>query len=410
MNDILLKKSKLKNNQEIIISGSKSETNRLLLLQAFYPSLKIENASNSDDSNVMLTCLKSNSLTKDVHHAGTAMRFLTAYFAIKDGEEVVLTGSDRMKNRPIKILVDALRQLDATISYLDKEGFPPLQIIGKKIIKSRVEIDANVSSQYITSLLLIGSSLPNGIEIHLKGTITSLPYINMSISLLQTLGIQVQFQDNILKVPKTEILTLDSFVVESDWSSASYFYSMIALSPVGTRINLGYFKENSFQGDAVLTKIYKSFGVQTTFINNKIVLEKNENHSIKKLNLDLNNTPDLAQTIIVTCLALGIKCDLTGLHTLKIKETDRLQALKNELEKFGATVSITNNSIQLQNTVTFNKEFIKIETYQDHRMALAFAPLALKQPVLILNAQVVSKSYPHFWNDLNTIGFSVNLL
>lgn len=405
MNDILLNKSELKNNQEIIISGSKSETNRLFLLQALYPDLKIENASNSDDSEVMKNALqlvgKSNEI--NVHHAGTAMRFLTSFYAIQEGLEVVISGSDRMHERPIKILVDALNQLGSDISYLKEEGFPPIKIIGKRIQGNKVSIDANVSSQYITSLMLIGSSLPNGLEIQLKGIITSIPYIKMTLSVLQSLGIKAEFENNIIKIPYTKKLSNDTFVVESDWSSASYFYSLMALSKIDTQITLGYFKQDSLQGDAVLAEIYQNFGVQTTFIDNKIIIKKVENSSIKNLNLNLNNAPDIAQTIIVTCLGLGITCNLTGLHTLKIKETDRLQALKNELEKFGADVSISNDSIQLNNSVVFRNDSIKIETYQDHRMAMAFAPLVLKQSLIIKNATVVSKSYPDFWNDLKNV-------
>lgn len=405
--DIKLKKSELKSNQTIIISGSKSETNRLLLLQALYPSLKIENASNSDDSKVMKNALQSvgKSSEINVHHAGTAMRFLTSFYAIQEGLEVVISGSDRMHERPIKILVDALNQLGSDISYLKKEGFPPLKIIGKKITKNKVIVDANVSSQYITSLMLIGASLTNGLEILLKGTITSIPYIKMTLSVLQSVGIKAEYQDNIIKIPHTKKLAKDIFVVESDWSSASYFYSFIALSKIDTQISLGYFKQNSLQGDAVLAEIYQNFGVQTTFVDNKIILKKVENPSIKNITLNLNNAPDSAQTIIVTCLGLGITCDLTGLHTLKIKETDRLQALKNELTKFGAQVSISADSIQLNNLVLFQSNTIQIETYQDHRMAMAFAPLALKQPLIIKNAEVVSKSYPDFWNDLELLRF-----
>lgn len=410
MNDILLKKSELKSNQEIIISGSKSETNRLLLLQALYPNLEIENASTSDDSSVMTQCLINKAAIKNVHHAGTAMRFLTAYYAIQEGQEIVLTGSDRMKERPIKILVDALLQLGAHVSYLEKEGFPPLKIIGKKLNNHKVTIDANVSSQYISALMLIGSSMQNGIEIELNGKITSIPYINMSVSILQSLGIKAEFENNIITIPHTEKLSNETFIVESDWSSASYFYSLIALSKIDTQITLGYFKQNSFQGDAVLAEIYQNFGVQTTFAHDKIILRKVENPSIKNIILDLNKTPDLAQTIIVTCLALGIKCDLTGLHTLKIKETDRLQALKNELEKFGADVSISNDAIWLNNSVVFQNNSVSIDTYQDHRMAMAFAPLALKQKLVIKNANVVSKSYPSFWNDLKTLNISLSNL
>lgn len=405
MSDILLNKSELKNNQEIIISGSKSETNRLLLLQALYPNLKIENASNSDDSEVMKNALQSVGKSRriNVHHAGTAMRFLTSFFAIQEGLEVVISGSNRMHERPIKILVDALNQLGSDISYLNQEGFPPIKIIGKKIQGNKVLIDANVSSQYITSLMLIGSSLPKGIEIQLQGTITSIPYIKMTLSVLKSLGIKAEFHDDTIKIPYTEKLANDTFTVESDWSSASYFYSFIALSKIDTQITLGYFKPNSLQGDAVLAEIYQNFGVQTTFTDNKIILKKIENPSIKNININLNNAPDIAQTIIVTCLGLKITCDLTGLHTLKIKETDRLQALKNELEKFGADVSISHDAIQLNNSVVFQNDPIKIETYQDHRMAMAFAPLILKQSLVIKNAEVVSKSYPNFWDDLKLL-------
>lgn len=405
MNDILLNKSELKNNQGIIISGSKSETNRLLLLQALYPNLKIENASNSDDSEVMKNALQSvgKSSEINVYHAGTAMRFLTSFYAIQEGLEVVISGSNRMHERPIKILVDALNQLGSDISYLNQEGFPPIKIIGKKIQGNKVLIDANVSSQYITSLMLIGSSLPNGLEIQLQGKITSIPYIKMTLSVLQSLGIKAEFENNIIKIPHTEKLTNDTFVVESDWSSASYFYSLIALSKIDTEITLGYFKQNSLQGDAVLAEIYQKIGVQTAFADNKIILKKVENPSIKNININLNNAPDIAQTIIVTCLGLGITCNLTGLHTLKIKETDRLQALKNELEKFGAEVSISADSIRLNNSVDFQNKTISIETYQDHRMAMAFAPLVLKQNIVIKNAEVVSKSYPNFWNDLKNV-------
>lgn len=412
MNNLLLHKSELISNRELIISGSKSETNRLLLLQALYPNLKIENASNSDDSKVMKSILESvgKSSEINVHHAGTAMRFLTAYFAVQEGMEVVISGSNRMNERPIKILVEALNHLGSDISYLKEEGFPPIKIIGKKIQNHKISVDANISSQYITSLMLIGSSLSNGMEIQLKGTITSIPYIKMTLSVLQSLGIKAEFQDNIIKVPHTENVAKTIFTVESDWSSASYFYSLIALSKVNTQISLGYFKQNSLQGDAILADIYENFGVKTIYANNKIILKKVEDASIKNINLHLNNAPDIAQTIIVTCLGLGITCNLTGLHTLKIKETDRLQALKNELEKFGAEVSISDDSIQLNNSVVFQNNPISIETYQDHRMAMAFAPLALKQSLLILNVEVVSKSYPDFWIDFNRLVFNDNKL
>lgn len=405
--DINLNKSTLKNNQSIQISGSKSETNRLLLLQALYPELQLENTSNSDDSTTMYQCLQSTELVKNVHHAGTAMRFLSAYYAMQENAKVILTGSSRMKERPIKILVDALQQLGANISYLEKDGFPPLKIVGKKLSKNQVTINANVSSQYISALMLIGAALPNGIEINLEGKLTSLPYIQMTLSVLNSLGIKAEFQHPIIKILPTQKLANTTFVVESDWSSASYFYSFIALSKIGTQITLQHFKQNSLQGDAVLAKIYQDFGVETIFENNAIVLTKIKNPTKKHINYNLNHAPDIAQTIIVSCLGLGIMCDLSGLHTLKIKETDRLQALKNELEKFDADVEITNDSIHLKNMVMFKNTVVEIETYQDHRMAMAFAPLAFKQPIIVKEAEVVSKSYPDFWEDLRKVGFSI---
>lgn len=402
--DLLLESKNFISNQNIKISGSKSETNRVQLLQILFPDLIIENASDSDDSLVMKQCLQSNSVIKDVHHAGTAMRFLVSYYATQKNNEVVLTGSSRMKERPIQILVDALKQLDADISYVEKEGFPPLRIKGKEITKNQVEINADVSSQYISSLMLIAPALQNGLEIHLKGNVTSIPYINMTLQILQTLGIEASFKENRIKISPTSKLKSNQFVVESDWSSASYFYSIMALSPINSQVTLSYFKQNSLQGDAVLAKIYQDFGVETIFKDDSMMLTKVNDPVKNHVIYDLNNSPDIAQTIIVSCLGLGITCDLSGLHTLKIKETDRLQALKNELEKFGAEIEITNETIQLKNKVSFSSNIVEIATYQDHRMAMAFAPLAFKQKIKIKEAEVVSKSYPNFWNDMKQIG------
>ena len=406
--DITLDLKNFVSDQHITISGSKSETNRLLILQAMYPDLLLENVSNSDDSKVMtkaLSAQQNNAI--DLHHAGTAMRFLTSFFATQPHSDVILTGSARMKERPIQILVNALKQLDADISYLEKEGFPPIRIQGKTIHKNTVEIQANVSSQYISSLMLMAPSLANGLKIKLNGDITSAPYIQMTLQILNSLGIKADFTENIIQIFPVQELSKNRFTIESDWSSASYFYSIMALAPIGSQISLRYFKPDSLQGDAVLNKIYSVFGVQTIFRDTEIILKKTENAQISNLNLSLNNTPDIAQTLIVTCLGLGITCNLTGLHTLKIKETDRLQALKTELEKFGAIVEITEDSIHLNNKVTFSSGTIEIETYQDHRMALAFAPLAFKQKLRINNAEVVAKSYPDFWEDLRMIGFSI---
>ena len=402
-----LQKSKIAKQSSIKITGSKSESNRLLLLQALYPEFKLENVSNSDDSNLMTNALSSHSEVIDIHHAGTAMRFLTAYFSIQEGRETILTGSKRMKERPIKILVEALQELGAEISYEENEGFPPIKITGKKITKNKVSLKANVSSQYISALLLIASKLENGLELTLEGEITSIPYINMTLSLLDEIGVESSFTKNVITVkPNSTPLKTKTLTVESDWSSASYYFSIVALSDVGTAITLSAYKENSLQGDSTLVDIYKHFGVSTSFNKNSLTLKK-EKSILKPLTLDLKNAPDIAQTIAVTCFALGMPCDLTGLHTLKIKETDRLVALKTELEKLGGEVRITDKSLHLSASTKLNS-MVSIKTYYDHRMAMAFAPLALKTSIVIEEAMVVSKSYPTFWEDLKSIGFKIN--
>jgi 3-phosphoshikimate 1-carboxyvinyltransferase len=406
--NLQLKSKVLNLKSEIKITGSKSETNRLLLLKALYPNIVIENTSNSDDSEVMNAALTNITNTVDVHHAGTAMRFLTAYFASKENSNVVLTGSSRMKERPIKILVEALKQLGAKIEYLENDGFPPIKIKGQKLTTSKVSLQANVSSQYISALLLIAPSLQNGLELELIGEITSIPYIKMTLNLLQEIGVETSFIGNKIVVkPKTQNPKPKTQTVESDWSSASYYYSILALSKVGTQIVLSSFKENSLQGDAILATIYQQMGVETHFEKGKITLIKNSKPINQNIKIDLNNAPDIAQTIAVTAFGLGIGCQLTGLHTLKIKETDRLVALKKELSKLGAAISVTNESLQLEPSNSIRPDQI-IATYNDHRMAMAFAPLALKTNINIENAEVVSKSYPDFWNDLIKLGFEIS--
>ncbi|GGB70840.1 3-phosphoshikimate 1-carboxyvinyltransferase [Flavobacterium suaedae] len=392
----------------IELSGSKSETNRILLLQTLFPAVSLHNISNADDTQIMQQALQSKESIINIHHAGTAMRFLTAYFAMQDGREVVLTGSERMKERPVKILVDALRKLGATIEYTENEGYPPLCIKGKSLKESNVTIKADVSSQYITALLLIGAKLPKGITITLAGGITSLPYIEMTLGLLNSVGIQASLNNNILTVAPVKELKPITLTAESDWSSASYYYAVIALSPVDSKISLSSFKQSSLQGDSALVAIYKNFGVETAFRNGTIILTKVHQDYSNTLELDLKNTPDIAQTIAVTCFGLNIKCKLTGLHTLKIKETDRLEALKTELEKFGATVTITEDSLSVNGQkANHTSQEVAIDTYNDHRMAMAFAPLALKYSFTVNDAEVVSKSYPDFWEDLKKAGFSV---
>lgn len=396
-------------NATISITGSKSETNRLLLLQALYPNLVLENTSNSDDSEVMTKSLQNAQFSNldsqliDIHHAGTAMRFLTAFFAVSEGKEVVLTGSQRMTERPIKVLVEALQQLGAHIAYEKEPGFPPIRIKGQKITQSKVSIPANVSSQYISALLLVAPKLENGIELTLVGEITSVPYIKMTLALLNEIGVETKFEENVITVkPLTTNSKQQTLTVESDWSSASYFFSLAALSNEAA-IVLSSYKESSLQGDSALVEIYTKMGVEARFEANNLTLVKQPNFDYQSVTFDLNNTPDIAQTIVVTCLGLGIGCHLTGLHTLKIKETDRLEALRIELTKLGAAITVTNESLTLEPSKTILPN-IAIDTYNDHRMAMAFAPLALRVPIIINNAEVVSKSYPDFWTDLKSLG------
>jgi 3-phosphoshikimate 1-carboxyvinyltransferase len=404
--NLLLQTSHSNLEAQIAVTGSKSETNRLLLLQALFPNVSLSNTSNSDDSEVMQKALKGNEELIDIHHAGTAMRFLTAFYAVNEGREVVLTGSARMKERPIKVLVEALEQLGAKITYENEVGYPPIRIKGQKITVSKVNIPANVSSQYISALLLVAPKLENGIELTLVGEITSVPYIKMTLALLNDLDIKTSFEGNVIKVFPKVWVEAKEMIVESDWSSASYFFSLVALADTAS-ITLNSYKEDSLQGDSALVEIYKQMGVETHFGGNQMTLTKKASFIPIDLNLDLNNTPDIAQTIVVTCLGLGIGCHLTGLHTLKIKETDRLEALKVELTKLGAEISVTNDSLTLvaSNNIKHN---VKIATYNDHRMAMAFAPLALKVPIIIENAEVVSKSYPDFWEDMKKLGFQIS--
>ena len=394
---------------QIKITGSKSESNRSLLLAALYDGVTIENTSNSDDARVMAEGLKKTSGTVDIHHAGTAMRFLTGYFSGQEGKNVLLTGSKRMTERPIKILVDALRDIGADISYEKEEGYPPIRINGKALMKDKVSLPANVSSQYISSLLLLAPSLKNGLELELVGKITSVPYIKMTLGLLDELGIPNSFEGNLITVsPKASVIPT-RLVVESDWSSASYYYSIIAMAAIGSEITLSAYKQNSLQGDSVLAELYTRFGVQTTFEEHTIRLIKTNEPVTNTVEFDLANAPDIAQTIAVTTFGLGMGCLLTGLHTLKIKETDRLEALHTELSKFGADIAVTDKSLTIKPSQSFKKD-VAVDTYNDHRMAMAFAPLAMKTALYINDAEVVSKSYPDFWEDLKGLQFTISEL
>ena len=402
--DIRLKKKRLKNdnNLTLTIGGSKSETNRLLLLQFLYPNLQIENASPSKDSEAMYRGLHSGESTIDIGDAGTAMRFLTAYYAACQNKDVILTGSARMQERPIGILVEALRQLGAAIYYSKGEGFPPLHIQGKQLEGGTLSIKANVSSQYISALLLVAPSFANGLSLHLDGEITSFPYLRMTLSLLNELGIVGTFEDNTFTIEHTPAVAPQMIVVEPDWSSASYFYSMVALSPVGTSLYMNHYKERSLQGDRIVADIYQSFGVRTIFWGDKIQLIKERDLLSPIFSYNLMDCPDIAQTIAVTCFGLGIECFLSGLHTLNIKETNRLEALKNELTKLNAEVHISKEEIWVGSARKITRN-ISIDTYNDHRMAMAFAPLALKVPIIINDVEVVEKSFPDFWEQFESI-------
>ena len=403
MKDLTLRHQSGNLHGKIQITGSKSESNRMLLLRALFPQIALDNLSNSDDTVAMKSGLESDNDLVDIGHAGTSMRFLTAYYSTLENQEKTLTGSPRMQERPIGILVDALRQLGADISYLKNEGYPPLLIKGKRLTASEVRLSANISSQYITALMLIAPSLPDGLCLHLEGKITSVPYIEMTLSLLHQIGVKATFSGQHIQVfPKNDI-DQTTHAVESDWSSASYYFSMVALAK-DADITLSTYKENSLQGDKVLMDIYEQLGVKSMIKNNTLYLQKQALGS-KPIQLDLSDAPDIAQTIAVTCYGLGVACDLTGLHTLKIKETDRLVALQNELTKLGATIEITDKSLHLQKRSNRIHPNVLIETYHDHRMAMAFAPLALLVPIRIQDADVVTKSYPGFWEDLDEIGF-----
>ena len=403
MKDLTLRHQSGNLHGRIQITGSKSESNRMLLLQALYPQITLDNLSNSDDTVAMKSGLESDKNMVDIGHAGTSMRFLSAYYSTLENQEKILTGSSRMQERPIGVLVDALRQLGADISYLKNEGYPPLLIKGKRLTASEVLLSANISSQYITALMLIAPSLPDGLRLYLEGKITSIPYIEMTLSLLHKIGVDAIFSGQHIQVFPKKDITQITHAVESDWSSASYYFSMVALAKEAD-VSLSTYKKDSLQGDRVLMDVYQQFGVKSSIENNTLALKKQTMGSTH-VQLDLSDAPDIAQTIAVTCYGLGLSCSLTGLHTLKIKETDRLVALQNELSKLGATIEITDKSLHLHKRTNPIRPNVLIETYHDHRMAMAFAPLGLLVPIRIQDADVVTKSYPGFWKDLEQSGF-----
>ena len=395
-------------NGVIEIGGSKSESNRLLMVREYSSDFKITNLSKSDDTKTLIDALINTNKTIDVNHAGTAMRFLVSYYASKLNSEITLTGSSRMKDRPIGILVNALRDLGADIEYQEKEGYPPVRIIGKNLIGNEVSLPANISSQFVSSLMMLGVKIDNGIKLNLEGNITSKPYILMTKKLIENIGCKVEINNNQIEVSGNYNNLDKIFKVESDWSSASYFYSIVALSK-DAEISLKTYKTKSIQGDSIVSKIYQKLGVETIYKEDCIVISKNKNFTLpKKMELDLSDSPDLAQTIAVSCLGLGIGCRLSGLQTLKIKETDRIEALKEEFIKLGVgNIETSDNMIYFKGDQKLNNN-IKISTYQDHRMALSFATLAVIIDISIEFPNVVSKSFPNYWENLKTLGFKIN--
>ena len=392
----------------IVISGSKSQSNRLLLLRAVTGgTFSIDNLSDSDDTRAMLSVLESPSPTIDVGHAGTAMRFGAAYLATRPGREVVLTGSGRMKQRPIAPLVDALRLLGAQIDYVEREGFPPLRIRGRELPGGDCRIDSTVSSQFITALMLVAPSFRRGMRLRLEGRSVSRPYIGLTASAMRSAGLDCSVGEQEITVPAARGGNAGRIAVESDWSSASYFYALAAVSR--RPFELSRFEADSAQGDSRLARIYGGgFGVDSVFSPGGVLrLQPRADFTPPAcLELDMGDTPDVAQSVAVTMAALKIKGRLTGLGTLRVKETDRIAALAAELAKFGVECSDTADTLTLER-FSDRRPDIRLETYQDHRMAMAFVPLALEGGFTVCRPDVVAKSYPRFWEDMAAVGLSL---
>ncbi len=389
------------------LPASKSISNRALILNALsYSPYEILNLSDCDDTEVMVKALNSNARDFDIKAAGTAMRFLTAFLSKVVGEWTI-TGTERMKNRPIKILVDALNALGGKVEYMDREGYPPLRIFGSALQGGEISLSGGVSSQYISALLMIAPLMENGLTLSLEGNIISKPYIHLTLQLMELFGVKAEWNGQVIKVQPQEYNPI-RFTVESDWSAASYWYSMMALSK-NAEIELSGLFKNSLQGDAAGAKLFAQLGVGTTFTDRGVILKRTGNLA-KKLVYNFINEPDLAQTFVVTCVFLNIPFRFTGLQSLKIKETDRIVALKTELSKLGYMLTDSNDSILEWNGERCEPEDNPvIATYEDHRMAMAFAPAALVRPegIAIADPEVVTKSYPRYWDDLKAAGFII---
>ncbi|PIF05476.1 MAG: 3-phosphoshikimate 1-carboxyvinyltransferase [Draconibacterium sp.] len=394
---------------KVNLPASKSISNRVLIINALsYSPYEIKNLSDSDDTIVLNNALNSNNNRFDIGHAGTAMRFLTAYLSKIVGEWEI-TGSERMQQRPIKVLVDALNQLGAIIEYIGNKGFPPLKILGSHLRGDKLLLDGSISSQYISALLMIAPTIENGLTLALEGEITSRPYIELTLKLMEQFGIHSHWHKNTITIAEQSYLPID-FTVEADWSGASYWYQIAALSDKA-EIFLENLKLNSLQGDSNIAAWFELFGVTSEQKKDGILITKNTNLTPGFLELDFIENPDVAQTMACLCVAKHVPFRFSGLKTLKIKETDRIKALQNELLKFGAILTEPCAGELAWNGQTDSshiQQFPEIDTYHDHRMALAFAPMAIAGYTMKINdAMVVTKSYPNFWNDLKNSGFQI---
>lgn len=404
-------------NQTIKLPASKSISNRALIIHALSGGAILpDNLSDCDDTTVIINALQNNPHEINIKAAGTAMRFMTAFLSVKDGEEHVLTGTERMKHRPIGVLVDALRHLGADISYVGDEGFPPLRIKGRKLEGGLLEVPGNISSQYISALLMIGPTLKNGLTLRLTGDVISRPYIDLTLWTMREFGADADWSDfeTISVAPKP--YKERNYYIENDWSAASYWYEMMALSThEDDEIRLEGLMDGSKQGDSSVRYIFSLLGVKSTFESREegvptTVTLRHTNRCVPRLEYDFVNSPDLAQTFVVCCALKNVHFHFTGLSTLKIKETDRIEAMKKEMRKLGYVIHDKNNSELIWNGERCMPEIEGgIDTYEDHRMALSFAPASLCiEGLRINNPQVVTKSYPHFWEDIKSAGFEVN--
>lgn len=394
---------------EIALPASKSISNRVLLLNALCATPgRLSNLAQCDDTDAVLSALaRPDASEVNIGAAGTAMRFLTAYFATREGREVVIDGTERMRQRPIGVLVDALRQLGADIEYVEAEGYPPLKITGTRLHGGALTVSGSVSSQYITAILLIAPVI-GGIALTIEGEIMSRPYIDMTLALMARYGVKAEWRDNVIHVPAGEYTALD-FTVEADWSAASYWWAMQAIVPQ-SRITLKGLEPQSLQGDSRIAELMSQMGVTGNWCGRYLDLRSNGGVDCCCFTFaDLSGTPDIAQTLVVMLCLMGRPFRITGLRTLRIKETDRLEALRIELRKLGYVVKVEgDDAISWHFETTAAEASPHIYTYHDHRMAMAFAPAAIRFPGLIINdAQVVSKSYPLFWEYLRQAGFKI---